>query len=86
MRSAHALHFRAPGDDWYAGSADRYEITIRLRGGGSDSKTLQPLSAGREETISLPKDARSVRVVAFDEARNRSPALHLRVAGRRHRN
>ena len=75
----HELRFLAPGDDWYAGSADRYEVTIRLRGGGSDRRRCSRCPPGATETIALPQRARNVRVVAFDDAGNRGPALRLRV-------
>ena len=76
------VRFRAPGDDWYAGQAAEYHVVIRLRGGGTDTKTVAASPAGRVEEVGLPPRARNVKLFALDEAGNRSPTLKLRVGPR----
>ena len=78
------LEWKAPGDDWYAGTADHYEIATSS---GpicpNNFNSAQPLSdppapsvAGDPETYTPPADALGhVAVRAVDEAGNLGPVL-----------
>jgi len=70
-RDRRSVQFRAPGDDWYAGRAARYEITA----GGRTFSARPSGEAGRTESIALPSAARRVTVSAEDDAGNRGTPL-----------
>jgi hypothetical protein len=82
-----ALHFRAPGDDWGAGTAARYEVFASRRpitqaNVGRATRiavAAKPKPGGSPESIKLPrpKGARYYAVRAIDDAGNIGP-LRLR--------
>ncbi len=72
------LSFRAPGDDWYAGEVDHYEVTY-AGAESSSGRVNADVPAGLSQKLELPDHARAVRIVAVDEAGNRSPTARLRL-------
>jgi hypothetical protein len=84
------LEWKAPGDDWYAGTADHYEIATSAGLICPDNfDSAQPLSdapapsvAGDPETSTLPSDALGhVAVRAVDDAGNLGPVLDFDRSG-----
>lgn len=65
--------FRAPGGDWYAGKVDHYRVTIRRAHHPRKHRNVAATAAaGKRQSIRLPADAESVRIVAVDDAGNLS--------------
>jgi hypothetical protein len=84
------LEWKAPGDDWYTGAADHYEIATSSGPICPDNfDSAQPLSdapspsvAGDPETYTVPSDALGhVAVRAVDDAGNLGPVLDFDRAG-----
>ena len=76
------LSFRAPGDDWYSGSAVAgYVIKERFDGKRRRSEVSAKAGAGKRETLAVevPSGTRlyELRVWAVDEAGNRGAAAGL---------
>jgi len=76
------LDFTAPGDDWYAGTADRYDVvtsTAPITADSFDQATAldggpPPDEAGSPQTFAVPDGAgRHVAIRAVDEAGNLGP-------------
>jgi hypothetical protein len=66
------LRFAATGDDWNVGTAKRYEVSWD---GGSADSLPAPRAAGAKESftvLGVPATAGALRVVAIDDAGNRS--------------
>lgn len=70
------LRFDAPGDDWYSGTAERYEV--KTSGGGGSASAQAPATAdapdpgpaGERQAIDVPSGARTITVQAVDDADN----------------
>jgi Subtilase family len=69
------LRFRAPGDDWYAGRAARYELVVD---GARKPAAEPPGAAGAAEVVTLPPGAARITVRAVDDAGNRGRLVTLR--------
>ncbi len=69
-RDAHvsgtSVTFTAPGDDWYAGKAASYKVTVN----GIAATVPATASAGAVETLTVPSGAKNVVVQAIDDAGN----------------
>ena len=87
---ATTLHWTAPGDDWYAGTADHYEVaTSQGPVCPNNFDTASPLAgaptpgeAGASESYAVPTGAQAhVGIRAIDEAGNIGPVHDFDVAG-----
>ena len=72
------MSFRAPGDDWYDGKANHYEVVTQPCGGGPTTRrrVTARRRAGSIQSIALT--GRQANVYAVDEAGNRGPATTFR--------
>ena len=68
------LRFVAPGDDWYAGRPDHYELTLCEQHGDAGSCTERRLpaaaAAGGTEKLAIPRGTDYLYVQAVDDAGN----------------
>ncbi|MHB8509151.1 MAG: S8 family serine peptidase [Candidatus Dormibacteria bacterium] len=77
--SAGTLAWTAPGDDWWVGTADHYElrcsaspITYSNFSGASQVATGAPKASGNGESAAIPGGANYCAVRSYDKAGNRS--------------
>jgi len=65
------LRFKAPGDDWYGGRADRYTVRFTRANGKVDTRVIDADGrAGSVQRVDLLPNTRTIRVRAVDEAGN----------------
>ena len=86
IRGGAVLTLRAPGDDWTAGRAARYEVRWSRRAagvarGGRVAVRARPAAAGRLQRLRLrvPSRARYLAVRAIDNAGNRGALVTVRL-------
>jgi hypothetical protein len=88
--SGGTLKWSAPGDDWYDGTADRYDIVTSQQpvcpGNFASATPLpgapDPSEAGASETYTVPSGAQAhVGIRAVDDAGNLGPVHDFDVAG-----
>ena len=70
-----ALSFVAPGGDWYDGRAARYVLTVN----GRERVAPRPAVAGALQRVRLPAGARTVTLLAVDQAGNLGVARSFRL-------
>jgi hypothetical protein len=68
------LSFKAPGDDWYDGKVNHYEVVSQPCGGGQAKRRHVAATATAGGLQSITLTGRAATVYAADEAGNRDPA------------
>jgi hypothetical protein len=64
------LRLKAPGDDWYSGTPERYLVRYRTKDGWKAKRFEATADAGKVQKLELPERARRVRVRVLDDAKN----------------
>ena len=80
LRGTRAVTFLAPGDDWYTGRAATYRVAFfGPPGGRLRTAAVRAAGSGKNESVLIPRGARSVRIQAVDDAGNLGRAVTVQV-------
>jgi hypothetical protein len=77
-----SLAFDAPGDDWYTGTPQRYDLTYQGADGATVRRSVEAKdAAGARVTIGLPPGTGTLTLQAVDDAGNLGGALRVHPSG-----